>query len=32
MLGKAEVAVTIDNYADQLHANGVILSARSGEP
>ena len=27
LLGKDEVDVTIDSFADQLHANGVILSA-----
>ena len=28
LLGKDEVEVTIDSFADQLHANGVILSAK----
>ena len=28
LLGKAEVEVTIDTFADQLHANGVVLSAK----
>ena len=27
LLGKAEVPVTIENFAAQLHANGVVLSA-----
>jgi glycyl-tRNA synthetase beta chain len=27
ILGKPQVRVTIDNFADQLHANGVVLSA-----
>jgi glycyl-tRNA synthetase beta chain len=27
LLGKPEVEVTIDNFAEQLHANGVVLSA-----
>jgi glycyl-tRNA synthetase beta chain len=27
ILGKPKVQVTIDNFADQLHANGVVLSA-----
>jgi glycyl-tRNA synthetase beta chain len=27
ILGKPQVQVTIDNFADQLHANGVVLSA-----
>ena len=27
ILGKPQVEVTIDNFADQLHANGVVLSA-----
>ena len=28
LLGKDKVEVTIDSFADQLHANGVILSAK----
>jgi glycyl-tRNA synthetase beta chain len=28
LLGKARVEVTIDTFADRLHANGVILSAK----
>ena len=27
LLGKPQIPVTIDNFAEQLHANGVVLSA-----